>query len=150
MISIGAIGSALATVVLDRLLGRTLGNDMVTAGVLGGFAGSLCGPLYDRHVARRVRALLQQQFGARLPVRCQIELRPAGLWGRQEGVDIELDWTMAEAVEDTTDGVELWFRWGLVIARNRGFATSSDRERFIEQARALSLTSQALPDKPSA
>jgi hypothetical protein len=150
MISGGVVGSALAAVVLDALSGRPHGNDMVAAVLLGGLAGSMCGPLYDRNLASRVRQMLSEQYGAGLPMRCEIELRPTSLWVRQDGVEMALDWTTAEAVEDTADGVEVWFRWGLVVARNRGFATSPDRDRFIEQARALSVKTRTLPDMPSA
>jgi hypothetical protein len=144
MIFFGVTCGLLVAGVLDGLLGRPLGNDLVIAGVLGGFAGSVSGPMYDRNVASRTRRMLLQHYGGRLPMRIEIELRPTCLWIRQDGVELALDWTTARSVEETADGVGLWFHWGLVVARNRGFATSSDRARFVEQARAF------IPDGPHA
>lgn len=149
MISGGVVGSGLAAVVLDGLSGRPHGNGMVAAVLFGGLVGSMSGPLYDRTLASRVRQMVSEQYGV-LPRRCEIELRPTSLWVRQDGVEMALDWTTAEAVEDTADGVEVWFRWGLVVARNRSFVTSSDRDRFVEQARALSVMARTAPDVPFA
>jgi hypothetical protein len=103
MIAAGVVGSALATVVVDGLIGRPVGSEMVVAGVLGGFAGSMCGPLYGRIFEWGVRHTLLEKYGARVPMRCEIELRPTCLWVRQDGVEIVLAWTTARAVEDTLD-----------------------------------------------
>ena len=68
-------------------------------------------------------------------MRCEIELRPGCLWLRQDGVlETAYDWTTLTAVEDTADGVEIWFDSLPIVARNRAFATPSDRERFVNRA----------------
>ncbi len=40
-------------------------------------------------------------------------------------------------VEDAPGGIELWSHWGAIVARDRGFATPADRERFLADARAF-------------
>jgi hypothetical protein len=138
MMAGGAGVTVLTVILVYREFGPLSGTEMLLTVALGVLVGGCCGLLYLRHLAWRVQQALLRQYGDRFPMRCEIELRPTCLWVRQDGVEMALDWATAEAVNDTPDGVELWFRWGLVVARDRGFATSSHREWFVGQARALS------------
>jgi hypothetical protein len=73
------VGGVLAIIGLDNLIGRRVGAEVLIAGALGGLAGRMWGPLSDRAVAMQAREALQQEYGARLPMRCEIELRPTCL-----------------------------------------------------------------------
>jgi hypothetical protein len=138
----GAIGGAIGVTVVAVLLGRPIGVEVLVGalggGLLGGFVGPLCRPQYDRSMKRRVQAALAELYGpGRTPMRCEMELRPGCLWLRQDGlVETAYDWSTLTSVEDTADGVELWFESLPIVARNRAFATPSDRECFINRARA--------------
>jgi hypothetical protein len=146
--AIGAVSGAIGVFCVAGLLGRPVGVEVfvgVVAGgvigaVVGGFIGALCaplwGPLYDRSVTRQMMTVLEERYGAGMTMRCVIELRPACLWLGQEGVETAYDWNTLTAVEDTADGVELWFGSLPIVAENRAFATPSDRERFVNRARA--------------
>lgn len=139
----GAIGAMLAMMGLDFLLRHPIGVETPIAFVVGGVAGRMFAPLYEHHVAHRARQAIARQYAGRLPMRCEIELRPTCLMVRQDQVDLSLDWSTAKSVEDTPDGIELWFRWGLVVARNRAFPTPAARDRFLTDARAK------MPSTPS-
>lgn len=56
---------------------------------------------------------------------------------RVNQVGLMLDWSAIRIVEDTPGGIELWSHWGAIVARDRGFATPADRERFLAEARAF-------------
>jgi hypothetical protein len=86
---------------------------------------------YDWTVSRRIRRIVLEQFGKADSVRCEIELRPAELWTRQDGTEITLPWADLEDVVDTNDGIELRFRNGLVLARTRVFASPGQRAAFL-------------------
>ena len=70
-------------------------------------------------------------------MRCEIEVRPTCLWVRQDNTEILLGWSAIRIVEDTPGGIELWSHWGAIVARDRGFATPADRERFLAEARTF-------------
>lgn len=145
----GAVGGAIGVMFIALLLRRPLGVE-VLAGVVGGaFVGPLFGRLYDRDVSRRMRAIVKEQYGEVKPTRCEIELRPDCLWHLQDGVETTFDWPKIKAVHDKPYGVELWLDHGPILATNRAFATSSDRERFLNRARAaLQAAPRATTDEP--
>jgi hypothetical protein len=138
----GAVGGAIGVSFVAVLLGRPIGVEVLVGvlggGLLGGFVGPLCRPQYDRSVNRRVQAMLAELYGPGSELmRCEIELRPGCLWLRQDGVvETAYDWSTLTAVEDTADGVELWFDSLPIVAQNRAFAIPSDRECFVNRARA--------------
>jgi hypothetical protein len=90
---------------------------------------------YDWLVRRRYRRLLTERLGGAPGVHCEMELRPEGVWVAQDGVEITFHWDSATRVLDTGDAVEMGFRGGIALARNRAFATPGDRQRFLGQAR---------------
>jgi len=104
--------------------------------VVGAVVGAMSMVFHEQSLTKRTRTVVAEHFGTRSSIRCEIELRPTGLWVQQDQMQLLLDWETAKSVDDTPDGIELWFRWGLVVARNRGFATPADRERFLAAARA--------------
>ena len=142
-ILICVVSGMFAMVAIDAMRSRPARMDLLLGGVVGAVVGVICTPLYDRILATRARKVLGEYYAARVPMRCEIELRPTGLWVRQDQGELLLDWDTAKSVEDTADDIELWFRWGLVVVRNRGFATLADRERFLADARAR------VPDRKS-
>jgi hypothetical protein len=96
--------------------------------------------IYDLFLRRRLRRFVTEHVGNSEVVRCDMELRPEGVWTRQNGVELLLPWDDAIGVTDTSAGVQVDFRSGIALARNRGFTTEDERRRFSETAR----TSMAL------
>ncbi len=84
----------------------------------------------------RVRRYLREYLGEG-PVKVIVELRPQGLWTRQADTEMLFDWKNATAVEELPTGVEVVFRNGAVVARDRGFAGPVDRAAFANRAREL-------------
>jgi len=71
---------------------------------------------------------------------CEIELRREGTWVRNFGVEILFPWSETIDIADLDGAIELRFREGLVVARDKAFATVDHRREFIEAARELSKT----------
>src|SRR5207247_2809399 len=100
---------------------RTVAGFIATA--LGLLWGLVYRRVYDRIVRKRIRRFLAEHLDGPGPFRCDIELRPQGVWTRQNNVEVVLHWSDATGVTDGEDAVEIDFRNGIVIARNRGFLT---------------------------
>ena len=109
----------------------------LTALTLGCAFAGVYAVLYDWSIRRRVRRFLREQVTGTNALHCEIELRPDGAWVRQPYAEILFDWSDAVAVVDAGDAIELHFRMGLVLARDRAFATSADRAAFLDRARTL-------------
>ena len=111
--------------------------------VIGAGFGYLYGLYYDRAMRRQYRRLVHEQLGGALQVRCEIELRPEGVWVVQKGLEMTFPWSNAVAIDDTGDAIELRFSPGLVVARNRAFRDTCERTVFFERARALASEGKA-------
>lgn len=105
------------------------------AATLGLLAGLLYGPIYRLQVRQRARQLMVESLGGTGPYRCEIELRPGGVWSRQNRTELFLPWEAARAVVEASEGVQIDFGNALVMARNRAFATDQERSRFVQFAR---------------
>ena len=87
----------------------------------------------DRRL-RRIVAELMQDPG---PYVCEVEIRSEGIWVRQMNKQIIHEWPSLEAIEETSDSVDIFTRdGGGVIVRNRAFASEAERRQFIEIARS--------------
>lgn len=142
LILIGAVAGFVGVSVAAGLLRRAAGVELLVGAASGAFVLSLCGRLYDRGVSRRTRALMAERYGVLKPTQCAIELRPACLWHRQDDNEAEFEWTTVKAVHDRPYGVEPWLDHAPILATNAAFATPSDRERFVNRARALLVPTQ--------
>jgi hypothetical protein len=92
------------------------------------------GHFYDHRARARIRRLLVERFGDG-PYHCSIEIRPAGLWSAQQGVESQFPWSQATKTEDTPEGVDVVFKGGRVLARSRGFASAEHRSMFVQELR---------------
>lgn len=124
----------------DRLTTSLISIAGLAATALGLFSAMVYRLVYDSTVRRRIRRVASEQLAGARSVHCEIELRPEALWIRQGGTDIAFQWSEALAVHDTDDGIELRFKGGLVVARNRAFPTDAARQAFVREARDLART----------
>jgi hypothetical protein len=65
---------------------------------------------------------------------------------RSRGIEILFDWKNMTAIEDTADAIELHFRGGFALARDRAFESAADRRRFLEMAREFAAMSRCRRD----
>jgi hypothetical protein len=137
MIICCAVAGMLFAVSLDVVWQTQVSLEVLVGAVVGGSVGTLCLPFYGRYLKRTARRIVVAQCGDRLPLRCEMEVRPTCLWVRQDNTEMLLDWNAVRIVEDTPGGIELWSHWGAIVARDRGFATPAERERFLADARAF-------------
>jgi hypothetical protein len=112
---------------------------VTAAGIIAAVPGLLCSlaylPIYDLFVRRRLRRFLTEYLGSHGALRCYMALRSDGIWTRLNGVELMLPWHDAIGVIDTRAGIQVDFRSGIALARNRGFTTEEERRRFLETAR---------------
>ena len=105
--------------------------------VIGSAWGWTYGRIYDWWVRRRARRFIAEWLGGKGPFRCEIELRPGGLWVRMASVETVYSWSDALYVEDQGDSIEVRFRAGLIVVWNRIFPTPFSRQRFLQEVRRL-------------
>jgi hypothetical protein len=129
------------------LIGPLTDDDMPTAllaimFIIASLFAGTCGYAYGRfhtwYIRRNCRKVLREMLheAERIPV--EIELRAEGLWARSPTGDCSLPWSRLKRVNDGQDGVDFWFDPGLVVVRDRAFASPDDRRRFIAKATELS------------
>lgn len=113
--------------------------------LLGALCGYLAGRAYDHSAEKRIRThLIERLKGPRARL-CEVELRSAGLWLRQDGVETLYRWTDVKAVEDTPKSVDFAVKNTLLVVRNRAFSETAEREGFLGYARRLASTASAGP-----
>lgn len=86
---------------------------------------------YDWLATYRTKRILREHLKKSKSRLCEMETRGDSLWVRQDAVEITYGWNDLEKVVDTGNDVELRFRNGSVIARNRAFGSDADRAEFI-------------------
>lgn len=94
-------------------------------------ATALFGVYYDHVVKNRLRRVMIEQLGGTGPHTCTIEIRLDGLWVSQPTVEITFPWRDAKNIEDTAEGVSVFFVGGRVLARTRGFSSQGHRDEFV-------------------
>lgn len=117
-----------STAELFGLIGVTL--------LLGGLGGFFGRGSYDRMIERRTRQLLTEQVPGQGPFPFEIELRPEGVWFRGPQGESSVPWTQVTGVLDAVESVEIRLRFGIIVVRNRGFASPAAREEFMRLAQS--------------
>lgn len=134
-----ATGSAFAIVfLLSGAEGDAVFTSSFIAIVLGATLSPFYGRLYDAGLDRRLRRAMTKMYGTSSTWICEIELRREGTWMRNLGVEILFPWSDTIDIADVDGAIELRFRGGVVVARDKAFATVDDRRKFIEAAHELS------------
>jgi hypothetical protein len=98
---------------------------------LGGLVGRVSGRYFDWRVRRHYRRMLRDMLDGSGSARFELEVRREGVWTRCRDVETSYPWSRLKRVTDAADSIELWFDPGLVVVRNRVFATESDRRQFL-------------------
>jgi hypothetical protein len=115
--------------------------DILKAAGLALVVGASCWPFYrqlhDGGMRRRLRRLLVEQTEDMKSWLCEVELRPEGVWSRSRGVETLTSWEEVTLVKDAPDAVELHFRSGFAIVRDRAFDSPGDRATFLRASRRL-------------
>jgi hypothetical protein len=101
----------------------------------------LYGSVYDDTIRKRTARMLREQVGDG-PVTYVMEARPEGLWTEVRGVVTISPWRLLKGVVETPRGLELHFRDGIAIVRDRGFPTTQARSAFGQRIRDLFADSQ--------
>lgn len=99
---------------------------------------------YPFAVRRRTRRYIQEQVGNKDPVPFELELTPDGIWTKQQKVQLSFDWADVDEISDLPGLIEMYVpQGGIVVVRDRAFATPAERQRFLELARGYQQRAQA-------
>jgi hypothetical protein len=105
--------------------------------ILGVLAGYGSRRYFDWRVRRYYRRICRDLLQDASSMRFELELREAGVWTRCRGIETSFAWSRLTNIIDAADSIELWFDPGLVVVRNRAFATEGERREFLNLARAM-------------
>ena len=127
-------GAFLFAVIPEGIAGRTV---MGTIGLLSGAAVYLA--LNDVIVKRRLRKWCEENAGSDKTFTCEVELTDSGVHTKSNGTQIIYDWANVNEIKETEDSVDIHFeKGGLVVVRNRAFASPGEHQRFIQLAKQYS------------
>jgi hypothetical protein len=105
-------------------------------------AAAACGYFFkgefEKQFRKQHRRVIVEQLrdGSTMP--CELELQPGGIWIRQQGVEVTFPWSQSAGITDNGNDIEIVFSpLSLVVLRNRYFSSPAERQRFLDEARAL-------------
>ncbi len=92
----------------------------------------------------RLRRVVAEMMPDPGPYVCEVEIKSEGVWLRQMNKQVILEWQSVEAIEETSDSVDIFTRDGAgVVIRSRAFGSEGDRRQFIEIARSRLMESRS-------
>jgi hypothetical protein len=92
----------------------------------------------------RLRRVAAEMMSGPGPYVCEVEIRSEGVWLHQMNKQIIYEWPSLEAIEETSDSVDIFTGdGGGVVIRNRAFSSESERMQFIEVARSRLMESRS-------
>jgi hypothetical protein len=94
-------------------------------------------------VRQRLYKYFREQFGDRETIPFELELREAGIWTNQLGVQSMVEWANIEEINLTEETIEFYMRGGgVTFVRKRAFSSTEEHQRFIDAARQYLTTSR--------
>jgi hypothetical protein len=101
----------------------------------------------DRARRSRLRRFLRERLGGEGPFRCEVELKPEGVWVSQAGTQSLREWSSIASIEEGPEAVEIVPRSaGSLVVRNRAFSSPAERAEFVRLAR--SYVAEKVPSAP--
>ncbi len=112
-------------------------EDKIALGLIVAFAAGVVQWLsFPGAVRRAWRKQFRALLGSEGPFTCEVELRPEGLWSRQNNTQNLHEWPGITSIEETDDSVDFRSRaGGYVAVRDRAFWSPEERDKFIATAR---------------
>lgn len=128
------VGGVLVFVVITYFYGRP---DIAAAIAL--VVAALCAVLYpssyENAVEKRLRKLHLEELNGANTVLCEVELTTQGVQVKQMNRLVIYEWPGVTEIQETADSIDIFTRdFGVVVVRNRAFATVEDKSRFLEMA----------------
>jgi hypothetical protein len=92
---------------------------------------------FIKEMHKQHRKMIAEQFGGKPTIPCELELRADAVWVRQSGMEMIFPWTTCAGIQDNAGDVEVHFTPGICVVRHRYFASTADRQSFLDTARRL-------------
>jgi hypothetical protein len=88
-------------------------------------------------VRQKLASFWREKLKSDGPFSCEVELTGEGVTSRQFSTTTSFPWASVERIVEVPEGVEIWGRRsGLIVVRERAFATAEQKRRFVDYARA--------------
>jgi hypothetical protein len=133
----GAIASAvLVAAIVFLFLTADLGVRVVVAVGAGAIAGATYPPLRRSLVRQRLHAYWRERLKGDGPFTCEVELTSEGITTRQFSTTTTIPWSAVASVSEIPQGIEIvGKKQGLIVVRERAFASPEAKRRFAEEIR---------------
>jgi hypothetical protein len=105
--------------------------------LMGMLAGYVSRRYFDWRVRRHYQRMCRELLKGATTMRFELEFREANVWTRCRDIETSFAWSRLTGITEKSDSIELWFDPGLVVVRNRAFATDGERREFLDLARAM-------------
>jgi hypothetical protein len=138
---VGAVAAVSVILSMNQLSGASALATLAISLPMGTAVGLVCAllyrPFHESYVRSNVERATREFLRGAETIRCRMELRPEGMWTHTPRADMSLPWPTLKEISSVPGAIEFWFDGGLVVVRDRGFATPADRESFVAAAREL-------------
>jgi hypothetical protein len=139
-------GAFLFAVIPEGITGR------IIMGSIGLLLGAALYPILNEiTVKRRLRKWCEEHVGSDKTFTCEVELNQSGIHTKSNGTQIIYAWENLKDIKETEDSVDIYFeKGGLLVVRNRAFASPDEHRRFIELTKQYSKIADKTPRPNSA
>ncbi len=111
---------------------------LFVAGLVFGVAVAfLFGSFFEKEIRKQHRKVLLEHFGGKTVIPTELEMRPDAVWVRQLGMEMLFPWNVCTGVLDNPDDIQIDFKPGITIVRNRQFTSAAERQTFLDTAQRL-------------
>ncbi|HYT32212.1 MAG TPA: YcxB family protein [Thermoanaerobaculia bacterium] len=136
------LSGLLSSSVLGAILLYAMSGDSGPARPFYVVSGAIIGavaypPLRKSTTERRLRAFWRERLGSEGPFVCEVELTEGGVTTRQFGTESTRPWSKVKAVEEGQGSVDIFTAEGLIVVRDRAFASPDEKKRFLDLGRSL-------------
>lgn len=128
----------LSAVLMFAILPASFGTRLFFAIVVAFITAGIYLWTYKGRIEKRMRKLCMEQIGPNSPFPVRVELSESNIKVTSQKTEYLHDWSAFAEVEESGDAIYFWKRDGGGFAvRRRGFASESDKDQLLKDARRL-------------
>ena len=101
--------------------------EILRASIIVGIGGGL---LWEKLQTKFHQTQIDEKHNKGKEIECIFELRPEGLWVRQDGIERTHNWAEVQGVEESDEDVIVDLLMGIAVIRKRAFASKRGQRLF--------------------